>query len=174
MRLEDSERQTDRTGRKERVRMTIGAVSFQPYVYNVNAVSPASMNRLSGISDNVLDKKTDYSGLTEAENENPLERGQTLHFQDMLDMQMQRGRSVAARVMKPMEETNGALETELAPSAAGKFDRENMTDAVQAQPEGDAVLESAQNIQTAAFGGDGVSDFRMQQAISAYEMFMTA
>ena len=37
--------------------MTIGAISFQPYVYNVNAISPASMNRLSKISDDVLYKR---------------------------------------------------------------------------------------------------------------------
>ena len=73
--------------------MMIGAVSFQPYVYNVNAIGPASMNKLSRISDNVLDKKTDFSGLAEAENENSLKKGQTLNFQDMLEMQMQRGRS---------------------------------------------------------------------------------
>ncbi|MDE7428149.1 MAG: hypothetical protein K2N00_02555, partial [Lachnospiraceae bacterium] len=84
--------------------MTIGAISFQPYVYNVNAISPASMNRLSRISDNVLDKKIDYSGLTEAENENPLKKGQTLNFQDMLAMQMQRGRNNASRIMKPAQE----------------------------------------------------------------------
>ena len=84
--------------------MMIGAVSFQPYVYNVNAIGPGSMNKLSRISDNVLDKKTDFSGLAEAENENPLKKGQTLNFQDMLEMQMQRGRSTAARVMKPAEE----------------------------------------------------------------------
>ena len=149
--------------------MTIGAVSFQPYVYNVNAISPASMNRLSKISDNVLDKKTDYSGLVE--NENPLKKGQTLHFQDMLEMQMQRGRNNAARVMKPVEE-EAQEETAQAESAAVKFDRENAADAVQPEK------ETAQNVQTPAFGGNGaengVSNFRMQQAISAYEMFMTA
>lgn len=160
--------------------MTIGAISFQPYVYNVNAISPASMNRLSRISDDVLDKKTDYSGLTKAENENPLMKGQTLNFQDMLEMQMQRGRNNAARVMKPMEKAqeeagaateqiNAPQETEQAYSAAN---------AVQVQPGRDAASENAQNVQTAAFDGsgaeNGVSDFRMQQAINAYEMFMTA
>ena len=139
--------------------MVIGAVSFQPYVYHVNAVSPASMNKLSRISDNVLDKKTDFSGLVEAENENPLKMGQTLDFKGMLEMQMQRGRSNAARVMKPaekaQEETGAALETAKTENAAAKFDREN------AACDG----SGAQN---------GVSNFRMQQAISAYEMFMTA
>ncbi len=54
--------------------MTIGAVSFQPYVFNINAISPASMNRLSGISDDVLDKKTDFSDLAQAENEKSFEK----------------------------------------------------------------------------------------------------
>lgn len=145
--------------------MRIDAVSFQPYVYHVNAISPASMNRLSKISDDVLDQKTDFSGLVE--NENPLQKGQTLNFADMLQMQMQRGRSVAARVMKPAEEaqeqTNAAVQ-----------DRENAADAVQFEKE---TVENAQNVQTAVFESgsqDGISNYRMQQAISAYEMFMTA
>ena len=145
--------------------MTIGAISFQPYVYNVNAISPASMNRVSRISDNVLDKKTDYSNLTKAENENPLQPGETLDFRGMLEMQMQRGRSNAARMMKPAQ------------NAAIKFGRENAADAVQ--PERETASENAQmNLQTAAFDGNsaesGIGNFRMQLAISAYEMFMTA
>lgn len=156
--------------------MRIGAVSFQPYVYHVNAISPASMNKLSRISDDVLDQKTDFSGLAEDENENPLKMGQTLDFKGMLEMQMQRGRSNAARVMKPAEETqegNGAAqETEKTENAAVKFNRENAADAIQPEK------EDAQKVQTVAFDGSGaqtgVNNFRMQQAISAYEMFMTA
>ncbi|MBD5517297.1 MAG: hypothetical protein HDR07_01955 [Lachnospiraceae bacterium] len=117
--------------------MTIGAISFQPYVYNVNAISPASMNRLSRISDDVLDKKIDYSGLTEAENENPLKKGQTLNFQDMLAMQMQQGRNSASRIMKPAQEEITAYEGN-------------------------------------GSAGNDISNYRMQQAINAYEMFMTA
>lgn len=124
--------------------MTIGAINFQPYVYTVNAVSPASMNRLSKISDDVLDKKVDYSGLTAAENENPLQRGQTLDFKGMLEMQMQRGRSNAARMMK-----------------------------TGVQEETDRTQAAEMNIGNGSAGSD-ISNFRMQQAISAYEMFMTA
>lgn len=159
--------------------MTIGAISFQPYVYNVNAISPASMNKLSRISDNVLDKKTDFSGLVE--NENPLKKGQTLNFQDMLEMQMQRGRSNAARVMKPAQDAQEkagaqtAQETGQTQDAAVKFERQNAADVVQPDKENE---DNAQNVQTAAFDGsgmvNGVSNFRMQQAISAYAMFMTA
>ena len=151
--------------------MTIGAISFQPYVYNVNAISPASMNRLSRISDDVLDKKTDYSGLTEAENENPLKKGQTLNFQDMLAMQMQRGRNNAARIMKPAQDV--ADEKGQTEAATAQFGREQTADAVQ--PEKTEAAMSAQ----AAYEGNGsagsdISNYRMQQAINAYEMFMTA
>lgn len=155
--------------------MRIGAISFQPYVYNVNAISTASMNKLSRISDNVLDKKTDFSGLVE--NENPLRRGQTLNFQDMLEMQMQRGRSAAARMIKPAQaaqEQEGA-EAAQTQDAAVKFNRENAVNVVRTEKE---TADNAQNVQTAAFDGsgaeNGVSNFRMQQAISAYAMFMTA
>lgn len=159
--------------------MTIGAISFQPYVYNVNAISQASMNKLSRISDNVLDKKTDFSGLVE--NENPLKKGQTLNFQDMLEMQMQRGRSNAARVMKPAQDAQEkagagtARETGQTQDAAVKFERQNAADVVQPDKENE---DNAQNVQPAAFDGsgmeNGVSNFRMQHAISAYAMFMTA
>lgn len=159
--------------------MMIGAVSFQPYVYNINAISPASMNRLSRISDDVLDQKTDFSELAQAENENPLKMGQTLDFKGMLEMQMQRGRSNAARVMKPAEETQAetgaAQENTQTESAAAKFGRENAARAVQPVKEAEDI---AQNVSVSASGGNGmengVSNFRMQQAISAYEMFMTA
>lgn len=157
--------------------MTIGAISFQPYVYQVNAISPASMNRLSGISDDVLDKKNDYSGLIRAENENPLKRGQTLDFQGMLEMQMQRGRSNAARVMKPKAETEaaGTQETEQTQDAAVKFERVETARPAQAQE-----TAAAENTQTAdrnmgsGSAGSDITNFRMQQAINAYEMFMTA
>lgn len=154
--------------------MTIGAISFQPYVYNVNAISPASMNRLSRISDDVLDKKNDYSGLTQAENENPLRPGQTLDFRGMLAMQMQRGRSNAARVMKngAQDETQAMRQTQ---NAAVKFER-----AAAAEPAQNQETTAAENVQTADTNvgngsvGSDIGNFRMQQAINAYEMFMTA
>ena len=84
----------------------IGAYSYQPYVFNTNTVSSASMNKLSKISDDVLDKKIDYSELAdESKNVNPLKKGQTLDFQSMLDMQMRRGQNNAERIMKPAQDT---------------------------------------------------------------------
>lgn len=154
--------------------MRIEAVGFQPYVYNVNAISPASMNRLSGISDDVLDKKTDYSGLVE--NENPLKKGQTLNFQDMLEMQMQRGRNNAARVMKPSEEAQEQAEAAQV-SMVQQEETAQTAPIMQAartvaQPEETATAAAVPETEGGAQGG--VSNFRMQQAISAYEMFMTA
>lgn len=157
--------------------MTIGAVSFQPYVYNVNAISPASMNRLSRISDDVLDKRTEYKKA--AENENPLKKGQTLDFQGMLEMQMQRGRSNAARVMKPVQKQS--QEAEQAEAVTAKPAHSESADAAQNGQTDDTrrtqeTAESAQPAMTAAgtdMNGD-ISNFRMRQAISAYEMFMTA
>ncbi len=84
--------------------MQVGAVSFQPYIYNTNSVSSASMNKVQGISDDLLSQKTDYSGLTsEAENINPLRMGESANFVDILSMQMQIGQNNANRIMKPAE-----------------------------------------------------------------------
>lgn len=147
--------------------MTIGAISFQPYVYNVNAVSPASMNRLSRISDNVLDKKTEYKGVSE--NENPLKKGQTLDFQGMLEMQMRRGRSNAERIMKPVRDEAQEMDARLENGGSADEARNDRMTGLQ---------QEAGNVwQTADPAGEnesgGVSGFRMQQAIQAYEMFMT-
>ena len=164
--------------------MTIGAVAFQPYVYTVNSISPASMNRLSKISDDVLDKKIDYSELAGAENENPLKKGQTLDFQGMLNMQMQRGRYNASRIMKPAEET-AAQDGDTAQAEALTMGNANMAQAEAVTAQTDALQQeqetfSAGSLQTvsAHMGsgntGNGITNFRMQQAINAYEMFMTA
>ena len=154
--------------------MTIGAISFQPYVYNVNAISPASMNRLSRITDDVLDKKTDYSGLTKAENENPLKPGQTMDFKGILEMQMQRGRSNASRIMRSAEETKPAEEAmpvEETKPAEEAMPVEETKPAEEASPVEE--LQAADGGMGSGATGD-ITNFRMQQAINAYEMFMTA
>lgn len=158
--------------------MTIGALGaygVQPYVYNTNIVSAASMNKLSRISDDVLDKKVDYSEYAdESRNVNPLKKGQTLDFQSMLQMQMRRGQDNAARIMKPAEET-----TEAASTTEQVPETEQVSEAVTAQFD-----QKAAQIDEAAAGGNEVSadagsnggniNYQMQQAINAYEMFMTA
>ena len=87
--------------------MQVGAISYQPYIYNTNAISSKSMNKISAISNNALDSKTDVSGLikdnSSNETTNPIKRGQSLDFAGILDMQMQMSRMNATRVMKNPE-----------------------------------------------------------------------
>ncbi len=159
---------------------SLGAVSgvgYQPYVYNANTVSGASMNKLAKISDDVLDKKTDYSELVsdESKNINPLKKGETLDFQGMLEMQMQRGQVNKMRMMKPAEETEEAEEESretfgvVVPFASAAPVDEAEEASVQ-----NTQQDEAENMPQNTAGGNGFSSFQMQQAISAYEMFMTA
>ena len=81
--------------------MQVGAVSMampMPYVYNTNRVDRTSMNKIEPIEDDLLESKTDFSGLTEEENVNPLAIGQTKDFAGILDMQMQMSAMNASRL----------------------------------------------------------------------------
>lgn len=82
----------------------IGSASFMPYIYNTNTVSRASMNKIQGIGDDLLDSKTDFSALSKQENINPLRKGQTLDFAGIMSMQMEMSRNNAARVLKTPEQ----------------------------------------------------------------------
>ena len=154
--------------------MRIGALNaynFQPYIYNTNTVSSASMNKLSKISDDVLDKKIDYSELTdESKNINPLKKGQTLDFQSMLEMQMQRGQNNAARIMRPAQNTQAEEET------AQQSSNTNVTQFNQASAQTAETTASANEANTANANNDNGNNisYQMQQALNAYEMFMTA
>lgn len=81
--------------------MRIGAVGASPYVYNTNAVSSASLNKIKGIGNDLTSAGSDFSGLTDSVgvNENPLKLGETKNFVDVVGMQMQMGRMNASRVM---------------------------------------------------------------------------
>lgn len=145
--------------------MRIGGLSsvYPTYVYNPATVSSKSMNKLSRISDDVLDKKVDYSGVeAKKENENPLKKGQTIDFEGMLAKQMQEGRSRAAKVMpeglKPVENREEANVVALTAKDAAAV--ENTAPAMAANE-----ADTAGN--TSGFS-------MMQRAIQAYEMFMIA
>jgi len=89
--------------------MQIGAVSFRPYIYNTNAVGPASMNKISAIGKDALQSKTDISALTsedakKSEVLNPLKRGESLDFAGIIGMQMQMSRMNAERLMPKQNE----------------------------------------------------------------------
>ena len=132
---------------------SIGSIAFQPYVYNTNQLSSASMNRLSKISDDVLDKKVDYSELADSsKNTNPLKKGQTLDFNSLFEMQMQKGRANAAKVM-------------------ANEDEEKVEEAKVQETEKQAAQQQASAVDdsNAVYSSD-----RMQEAISAYETAMIA
>ena len=148
----------------------LGAYGLQPYIYNTNTVSSASMNKLSRISDDVLDKKIDYSELTdESQNINPLKKGQTLNFQSMLEMQMQRGQNNAARIMRP------AQNTQTEEDETAQFSNANVTQFSQASAQTEESASSAAAANTAASNSNNNNiSYQMQQALDAYGMFMTA
>ncbi len=81
----------------------IGAVSFgfQPYIYNANTVSSSSLDRIAPVGSDVAKApSTDYSALyEESENINPLRRGETKNFADILASQMAMSRLHAERLM---------------------------------------------------------------------------
>lgn len=144
--------------------MRIGGIgnAYPTYVYNPNAVTSKSMNKLSRISDDVLDKKVDYSATTAQENQNPLKKGQTIDFEGVLAKQMQEGQNRAAKIMpnglEPAENKNKAAEvktSELTAKSAAENTKVNL---------------DAENTES----GSNANVTQMQRAIQAYEMFMTA
>ncbi len=148
--------------------MRIGGLSsvYPTYVYNPGTVSSKSMNKLSRISDDVLDKKVDYSGVeAKEENQNPLKKGQTIDFEGMLAKQMQQGRNRAAKIMpeglKPVENRE-----EINNVAKAKDESENT-----AANENATIAATADE---AAAEGNNSGSSMMQRAIQAYEMFMIA
>lgn len=85
--------------------MGIGAIGYQPYIYNTNQISPASMNRVKPVEDDVTKPSTDYSALTDmSKNINPLQKGESADFADILESQMAMSARNAARVMIPPTE----------------------------------------------------------------------
>lgn len=80
----------------------LGAMDFRPYIYNTNRLSGNSLSKVSPIGKDLVSSKTDFSGLTDEDlNENPLRKGQTSNFMDVLNKQMQAGRLNASRLIKP-------------------------------------------------------------------------
>lgn len=156
--------------------MRIGGIGniYPTYVYNPNTVSARSMDKLSRISDDVLDKKVDYSETEAQENQNPLRKGQTINFEGILAKQMQQGQNRAARIMVKEETLDDAGKVRNGESggAAGE-------DAAL-KGLGEAPLKTEKADWAAAAGvssgsaGNTASFMQMQRAIEAYGMFMTA
>ncbi|MCH5255062.1 MAG: hypothetical protein J1F41_09055 [Lachnospiraceae bacterium] len=142
---------------------------YTAYVYNPNVVGANSMNKLSKIPDDVLAKKTDYSEtVAKEENQNPLKKGQTIDFENVLARQMQQGQNRAAKILPngiaPVEQKA----EEEATQVTAKKQSENTMPAVAA-----VEANGAENATGAAFDNNS-PNMQMQRAIQAYEMFMTA
>lgn len=144
--------------------MRIGGIGnvYPTYVYNPNAVTSKSMNKLSRISDDVLDKKTDYTGTATQENQNPLKKGQTIDFEGVLAKQMREGQNRAAKIMP-----NG-LEPANNQDKAAEVKTSELT--AKSAAENTKVNLDAENTES----GSNANVTQMQRAIQAYEMFMTA
>lgn len=144
--------------------MRIGGIgnAYPTYVYNPNTVTSNSMNKLSRISDDVLDKKVDYSQTAAQENQNPLKKGQTIDFEGVLAKQMQEGQNRAAKIMP-----NG-LEPEKNQYKAAEVKTSELT--AKSAVENTKVNLDAENTES----GSNANVTQMQRAIQAYEMFMTA
>lgn len=156
--------------------MRIGAVSFQmyqPYIYNTNTVNSNSLSKVKPISDDLLSSGTDFSGMTEEDqNLNPLKRGETVNFADVIAMQMQMGRMNADKIMKPAEKTvsevSTAVESESSkvPEDAG-IRAVKMTDAAGA-------AESAEDREADRPVKAAASLYQLKHAAFAYQMNMIA
>lgn len=126
--------------------MRIGGVGMTPYIYNTNMVSSVSMNKISAIPDDATNGRTDYTGLVsdEAENENPLRKGQSKDFMGILTSQLSMGRYHQTKLMK-----EPAMADETAVKQASVSET---PDEAQSNPD--------------------YTTIRMNQAIAAYELNM--
>lgn len=149
--------------------MTIGAIgasTFTPYIYNTNAVNRASLNKVSGIDDDVTSSKTDFSALTQ-ETTNPLKRGESLDFAGILGMQMQMSRMNASRFIKEPEKSEEATQ------AAGITEEENvsaMNNSVAAAAQAEtSVPEAMTAVEKTAEQQQSVNVFDFAKAMAAYQ-----
>ena len=84
--------------------MNISGITEQTYIYNTNKVSSASMNKISRISNDVQQGKVDFSKLRTlqtAENTNPLKKGTSKNFSEIVAAQFASSQANAARIMQP-------------------------------------------------------------------------
>jgi len=149
----------------------VGSI-YPSYVYNPNTVSAKSMDKLSRISDDVLDEKIDYSEMEAEENRNPLKKGQTIDFEGIVAKQMQQGRNRAARLMPeglaPEKENAGAEVVQMPERGEEAVDAVKTSDTEDMAADADAGNEN--NAPSMQMGTPSL----MERAIHAYEMFMTA
>jgi len=148
----------------------ISAIEYQPYVYNTNAVSASSMDSIAPIADDVLSERIDYN-VDDQENINPLKKGQSLNFADIIMEQMSKGQANAARVMVSEPETgNGAgdmTQEEFSDKLNGKLEEEMSEQTAEQIIEDNVWQESMKPVNEPTL-------FQRKNAASAYEANMIA
>lgn len=145
--------------------MRIGGVGMSPYIYNTNMVSSLSMNPISAITDDATAQQIDYTDLLsdELENINPLKKGQSGNFMDILMSQMSMSQYHQAKVMPdilPVAPEESEIAVEDMADEMQNLTQPQETEEVSAQQS-----DMPQNEQS-------FSSYRMNQALQAYNMSM--
>ncbi|MCM1538249.1 MAG: hypothetical protein NC254_07625 [bacterium] len=165
--------------------MRIGAIAYQPYVYNTNTVSAASLNRINALPEDGTQGRTDFEGLTEREeNQNPLERGQSANFMDILSSQMAMSRTKSAMLLKPAaasEDEDVMASAVQKDETAGRDAAQSVSDMTGGQNIQQKAADEALTIGDEESGATGasanetqdyVTSYKMRQALDAYSMTM--
>lgn len=149
----------------------VGAYSYTPYIYNTNTVNRASLNKISGIGEDLLDTKTDFGALTSQETTNPLKRGESLDFAGIIGMQMQMSRMNASRVLtepKKAEEITQAAGVNDNSSSAQETANVDAAASV-AQTVANGSVESMTPVASTENAQQGASIFDYAKAMAAYQ-----
>lgn len=137
---------------------SIGAMSFSPYVYNTNSISRSSLNKINALPEDGTKSRIDYTGLVSdegKENLNPLKRGTSSSFADIISSQMAMSSYHKANIM------SDAIEP-----------KDKST-----EPESGVVVDAVENEQKQSYlNQTGTDDsknlYRMNMALNAYNMSM--
>ncbi len=168
--------------------MRIGAIAFQPYVYNTNAVSAASLNRISALPEDGTKRRTDFSEPDGQENVNPLAKGQSANFMDILSSQMAMSRSKSAMLLgsarqgaagggvreadEPEEDSLQSQSGSAAEMAddlmAEQMQEDKADEALTTAAAGGGETGSAMN----ESAGGSYTSYQMRHALDAYSMAM--
>lgn len=148
--------------------MRIGAIAYQPYIYCTNRVSACSLGRIEALPEDGTERRIDFSGLTEEdENVNPLGKGKSANFMDILSSQMAMSRAKSAVLVKPAQEEQDMDEESegmTAEAADDLFSQQDMT----------AAAENAGDRSGRMSGesGNPYTAYQMRHALDAYSMAM--
>ncbi len=172
--------------------MRIGAIAYQPYIYCTNRVSACSLGRIEALPEDGTERRIDFSGLTEEdENVNPLGKGKSANFMDILSSQMAMSRAKSAVLVKPAQEEQDAGEEleDMAAEAADDLLSRQMQQDMDEESEGMTAeaaddLFSQQDMTAAAENagdrsgrmsgesGNPYTAYQMRHALDAYSMAM--